>query len=127
MFEIINKHYVMQIARSFWKIDRCLDLDQTMNSSFYYAQKLHAQNQGLSSDWQSNSNMQSHTNLYSDAGDLKSKGKLSVHYGDDLNFKSPDRDMKNIRATSPRAKYGGLKKDDNNTMSKGLLGVMKRR
>jgi len=25
MFEIINKHYVMQVARSFWKIDRCLD------------------------------------------------------------------------------------------------------
>ena len=116
----------MQIARSFWKIDRCLDLDQTMNSSFYYAQKMQFQNQGMApSDYQSQSNWQSGGNMGSKT-DLRSKGELSVHYNDDLNFKSPDRDMKNIRATSPRAKYG-LQKDEKNTMSRGLLGVMKKR
>jgi len=123
MFEIINKHYVMQIARSFWKIDRCLDLDQTMNSSFYYAQKMNLQNQGMSDMYSNSNNMQS-------KGDLKSKGEHSVHYVDDLNFKSPDRDMKNIRATSPRKKYetfGGNQKEEKNALSSGLFGVMKKR
>ena len=35
MFEIIHRHYQMEISRSFWKIDRCLDLDQSMNASFF--------------------------------------------------------------------------------------------
>ena len=39
MFENINKRYQMEVARAFWKIDRCLDLDQTMNSSFFYQQR----------------------------------------------------------------------------------------
>ena len=127
MFEIINKHYVMQVARSFWKIDRCLDLDQTMNSSFYYAQKMHAQNLGAPpSDWQSQSGMQSYGGNMKSQADLKSKEGLSVHYADDLNFKSPDRDMMKVRQTSPRAKYG-MNKEEKNTMSKGLLNVAKHR
>jgi len=93
-----------------------------MNSSFYYAQKMHAQNLGnAGSDWQSQSNLQSYGNMKSQA-DLKSKEGLSVHYADDLNFKSPDRDMMKVRQTSPRAKYG-MKKEEKNTMSRGLLHV----
>jgi len=35
MFEIIHRHYQMEISRSFWKIDRCLDMEQSMNNSFF--------------------------------------------------------------------------------------------
>jgi len=118
MFEIINKHYVMQIARSFWKIDRCLDLDQTMNSSFYYAQR--AMQQGMGSDMMSQTNMQSRA-------DLRSKGDPSRGYGDDLNFKSPDREVKGIRQTSPRAKYGAGQQQPQRAVGRGLLGIMGKR
>lgn len=117
MFEIINKHYVMQIARSFWKIDRCLDLDQTMNSSFYYQQKLMMQNQG--------SDMISNSNNYTSKNDLKSTGELKVHYMDDLNFKSPDREEQKYRATSPRQKYQS--QNVKPPVPKKTGGVMKKR
>lgn len=121
----------MQIARSFWKVDRCLDMDQTMNSSFYYAQKMQMQNQGLSPN-----------DMYSGPGnsqnmpsriDLGSKGEPSQFGGDEKNnFLSPNRGLpNNYRQTSPRNKYdaqaGGLVKGEQKAMSRGLLGVMRKK
>jgi len=119
MFEIVNKHYIMQIARSFWKIDRCLDMDQTMNSSFYYAQRMGMQ-QGSSDMYSGYGN----SNQMQSRVDLQSRGEQS-----NANFLSPDRGYPQVRQTSPRGKYEsqGPVKNEKNTMSRGLLGVMRKR
>lgn len=80
MFDIIKKHYIMQTARAFWKIDRCLDLDQTMNSSFFYQQKLENQNFDMSpSPQMKDFNIKPNT--------MKSRGEiLNVNFADE---KSP--------------------------------------
>lgn len=70
----------MQTARAFWKIDRCLDLDQTMNSSFFYQQKLENQNFDMSpSPQMKDFNIKPNT--------MKSRGEiLNVNFADE---KSP--------------------------------------
>ena len=125
MFEICNKHYIMQVARSFWKIDRCLDMDQTMNSSFYYAQRMGMQQGGsdMYSGYGNSNQMQSRV-------DLQSRGDPSQFAGNEKNnFLSPDRQNPQVRGTSPRGKYEsqGPAKNDKNTMSRGLLGVMRKK
>lgn len=125
MFEICNKHYIMQVARSFWKIDRCLDMDQTMNSSFYYAQRM-GQQQGSSDMYSGMGSNQMQSRV-----DLQSRGDPSQMAGNDgkNTFMSPDRQATVVRGTSPRGKYEsqGPVKNDKNSMSRGLLGVMRKK
>jgi len=67
MFENINKRYQMEVARSFWKIDRCLDLDQTMNSSFFY------QNRVQGSSRQEMESPEMNTSSYQNRNSMNSK------------------------------------------------------
>jgi len=56
--------------------------------------------------------------------DLQSRGEQS-----NANFLSPDRGYPQVRQTSPRGKYEsqGPVKNEKNTVSRGLLGVMRKR
>ena len=123
MAEVIGRHFTMQIARSFWKVDTFLE-DHPPDTSFYYAaQKIDQRGIGSFTDFNRSDIMSTrvpptgmknkpnlvHSNMSRPSSRTESRKDLTVNY-DDVSLRTPKVEKINARQTTPRGKYTENKK-----------------
>lgn len=118
MADVINRHFTMQIARSFWKVDTVLE-DHPPDTSFYFAaQKVGTQGYGSTSELNRSDFLSTrvpptgmkqkpsiNTRPSSNTGS-KTNLNNNINY-DDVSLRTPKGEKKNIMSTEPRGKYRG--------------------
>jgi len=113
MFDILKTHYTMQVARAFWKIDRCQD-DNEMDSTILFEAKFAQAH--IKEDFNSDMYSKNSFNKGQSRGNSMVRGMIGSRT--DLSeanstLQTPNRAYNHpkISASSPRAKYatgGGL-------------------
>jgi len=112
--EIIGRHFTMQIARSFWKVDTFLE-DHPPDTSFYYAaQKIDQRGIGSFSDMNKSDFLSTRVppTGVKQRPTIQSRptsntgSKTNLNY-DDVSLRTPKGEKKNIMQTTPRGKYRG--------------------
>ena len=103
MEEILSRAYMMQVARSFWRIDRVEEERGVDDASFYYAQQVENNLKGYCTPDQSTRVPNTSSKAGRDTTGLKgSRGELpyTINYADHT-LTTPKVNKKNARQTSP--------------------------
>jgi len=118
MADIINRHFTMQVARSFWKVDTVLE-DHPPDTSFYFAaQKVGTKGYDSMSDMNRSdflstrvppTGIKQKPSINSrPSSNIGSKQNINdnINY-DDVSLRTPKGEHKPITQTTPRGKYRG--------------------
>jgi hypothetical protein len=133
MFEVVKSHYTMQIARSFWKIDRCdVEGHSQMDSSFLFTQKFAMQQpkEDFNSDMYSENSFAKQTpaRTFGNKGGSLAQSTTNLHPGarkePSVISITPARAERHSVPTEPMTSPRGTKA---NTLGGGLLGRLGKR
>jgi hypothetical protein len=106
MADVLNRSYLMQVARSFWRIDRVEEERGVEDASFYYAQQVETQLKGNWTPDQStrvpNTSSKAGRDTTEPRGRPEPKGELFTINYNEHNLNTPKVDRAKARQTTPR-------------------------
>jgi hypothetical protein len=106
MADVLNRSYLMQVARSFWRIDRVEEERGVEDASFYYAQQVENQLKGQWTPDQSTRVPNTSSKAGRDTTEPRSRpgsrGELFTIDYNQVTLTTPKVDRSKARQTSPR-------------------------